>query len=473
MKPRFGWRGDALISVCKAKWSLCLEETWDAISCAVGAWDCFLLGGKCCFQSTREGRTLLFTDGRSRTSAGVWTGKTGVAVQQEMGSCSSAEGIPSGKGPYAVGCTDLMADHTIKGSFLRLYYPCWRDGAHEDLLWIPRKEYYYGLADFLKINRRIAAWLFGRLFGSVTCPANWNVPFRTGEKYPLIIFSHGLGAFRTLYSAICIELTSQGFVVAAVEHRDESASATYYFKDKENSDAQQQNSTTITSPFLESLEKWIYYRRLKPLEHEFPLRHQQVQQRADECIEALNLITDINSGKQVKNSLPLEFDWTTLKDCIDLCKVAIMGHSFGGATVVQSLSKDTRFRCGVALDSWMFPLGDEVYSKVIQPLFFINSERFQWAGNIMKIKKLDCPVIQRKMITLLGTVHQSFPDFTFLTGSFIGRLFQLKGSIDPCISMDICNKASLAFLQKHLGSELRLTIPSKLWKRRKKHFLLF
>lgn len=60
-----------------------------------------------------------------------------------------------------------------------------------------------------------------------------------------------------------------------------------------------------------------------------------------------------------------------------------------------------------------------------------------------------------------GTVHQSFPDFTFLTGNWIGKLMKLKGEIDPELAIDLSNKATLAFLQRHLGeSNKTLTVPA-------------
>lgn len=58
-----------------------------------------------------------------------------------------------------------------------------------------------------------------------------------------------------------------------------------------------------------------------------------------------------------------------------------------------------------------------------------------------------------------GTVHQSFPDFTFLTGNWIGKLMKLKGEIDPEIAIDLSNKATLAFLQRHLGEKLSPSLP--------------
>ncbi|XP_032398746.1 platelet-activating factor acetylhydrolase isoform X2 [Etheostoma spectabile] len=371
-------------------------------------------------------------------------------------SCSNHLGIPPAKGPNAVGCTDFMMDHTAQGSFFRLYYPCQTTEKAERPDWVPCKEYFNGLTDFMNINRTFGEKIFNYLFGSFKIPAALDAPFKSNAKCPVIIFSHGLGAFRTLYSAICAELASQGFIVASVEHRDQSASATYYFRDKTESEKANKNNGPKTSGSAQDdnlVREWMYYRRLKPGEREFPLRNEQVKKRADECIRALDKLIEINSGISVQNVLQTKFDWTTLENSMDLCRIAVMGHSFGGATVIEALCKEVKFKCGVALDVWMNPLDDEIFPRVKQPIFFINSEKFQWAGNISRIKKLDSAVIQRKMITIRGTVHQSFPDFTFLTGNWIGKLMKLQGEIDPELAIDLCNKATLAFLQRHLGLE--------------------
>lgn len=41
--------------------------------------------------------------------------------------------------------------------------------------------------------------------------------------------------------------------------------------------------------------------------------HPQVKQRADECILALDRLTQINSGRPVQNVLQTKFDCTTLE----------------------------------------------------------------------------------------------------------------------------------------------------------------
>lgn len=116
-----------------------------------------------------------------------------------MGSASSNHlGIPPGKGPNTVGCTDFMVDHTIQvdtlkishfdsecnivvtvnmslrevcflqGSLFRLYYPCQETASTEKPDWIPSREYFNGLADFMKINRTLSERIFNYLFG-ISC----------------------------------------------------------------------------------------------------------------------------------------------------------------------------------------------------------------------------------------------------------------------------------------------------------------
>ncbi|KAK7815571.1 hypothetical protein U0070_005683 [Myodes glareolus] len=344
-------------------------------------------------------------------------------IQAVMSAASSgASKIPKGNGSYPVGSTDLMFGYTNESeygsSIVKLLF-----GSLNTSLGFLRKDRGLGPGD-------------EHIQGSMKTPASWNSPLRTGEKYPLIVFSHGLGGFRTIYSAIGIGLASYGFIVAAVEHRDGSASATYYFDD-------QMAAKTDN-------KSWLYLKMLKQEEEE-RVRKEQVRQRAKECSQALSAILDIAYGNPKENILDSDFDLEKLKGAIDGDKIAVIGHSFGGATVIQTLSEDQRFKCGIALDPWMYPVSEELHSKIFQPLFFINSAQFQSSKAIEKMKKFYQPGKERKMITIRGSVHQNFADFTFVTGKIIGNKLTLKGEIDSGVAMDLINKASLAFLQKHLG----------------------
>ncbi|NXI72547.1 PAFA2 acetylhydrolase, partial [Anseranas semipalmata] len=341
--------------------------------------------------------------------------------------------LPLGKGPHHVGCVDVMVGHTRQGLFLRLFYPCLPQEGAERPLWIPRYEYCGGLADFTGRSQRWCAPLLSVAFGSCRVPASWKGPFKPcGSGYPLVIFSHGLGAFRTVYSSVCMELASRGFVVAVLEHRDHSACATYF-------------CTAGTGQ-----EQWIHYQRVPQGQKEFYFRNKQVHQRADECVRALRLFQDISSGKSVPNVLHQDFDLSVLKDSVDLAKVAVMGHSFGGVTAVLALVKEPSFRCAVALDAWMFPLENALYPEVPKPVLFINTEKFQTPESIAKMKRLSSRNSQTKIITVLGSVHQSQTDFAFLSGKLAGHIFNVRGTLDPYKGLDITSRAALAFLQRHL-----------------------
>ena len=68
------------------------------------------------------------------------------------------------------------------------------------------------------------------IFNKYTVPATYGAKIINSEKMekiPVLIFSHGLGGTKQCYSTVCCELSSQGFIVGAVEHRDGSASFSY------------------------------------------------------------------------------------------------------------------------------------------------------------------------------------------------------------------------------------------------------
>ena len=71
----------------------------------------------------------------------------------------------------------------------------------------------------------------------------------------------------------------------------------------------------------------------------------QVKQRSFEVKQGLNLLYLLNNGGEIRNMLEdcRTFDYGQFKGRLDVDTAAVMGHSFGGATTIQTLSEDSRF----------------------------------------------------------------------------------------------------------------------------------
>jgi platelet-activating factor acetylhydrolase len=176
-----------------------------------------------------------------------------------------------------------------------------------------------------------------------------------------------------VYSLIHCDLASHGYIVAAVEHKDGSACLSYTKTKSEN--------TQGGEPVYE--DKWIEY--IDAENTALPLRYDQVKQRSSEVSSTLDFLEVLDRGQQFKDLLNNNFDFSLFKNGIDLDHVVAMGHSYGGATSLVTLAKDPRFKCGVCLDTWTFPVYKDVFDQVKKPLVFINTWSFQWPYNVRRM----------------------------------------------------------------------------------------
>ncbi len=257
------------------------------------------------------------------------------------------------------------------------------------------------------------------------------------------------------YSTLCSEVASRGFFVAAVEHADGSASSAR--KINSNGDLE-----------------WVPTKKV--IGDDYNVRNGQVNIRAKECLEALNMIKSINSGerngvKHVFGDDNNEFQVESLENKVDFDKDSVLlGHSFGGSTIVKALQvgqdeeNKINFDSAFCLDAWMFPIRFEsrtTFSKISSktPVFFFNYEKFQWKRNLTTMRvfetRLACqdqddadrakineeeasqerrdlasasskllnPTVQGNVATLKAAVHYVASDVpTLMAGTWLGHL---------------------------------------------------
>lgn len=147
-----------------------------------------------------------------------------------------------------------------------------------------------------------------------------------GKKWPVAVFSHGLGGTRNAYSQFCGSLASHGQVVIVPEHRDMSAPITYV-----------RDFNSKSKQF-----KPVSYRRMMEVnETARILRTFQLVQRVREIVSILKVLLEqkIDLVPLTYLSKPtaakVDFDWEYVDTSLE--KVVYSGHSFGAATAVATV----------------------------------------------------------------------------------------------------------------------------------------
>lgn len=178
-------------------------------------------------------------------------------------------------------------------------------------------------------------------FGSIETHALGGAPVSDAQQtWPVLVFSPGLSIPREQYTALCTDLASRGFVVVALSVPYESS------------------VSVLAGGRI--VGQTIHPDVTGPPPH--PALERLISIRADDTRFVLD---------QLGRLAELE-PRSALAGRLDLQRAGIVGHSLGGATAVEVMAADPRFRVGVNLDGKLF--GDEPDARLDRPFLWVQSD---------------------------------------------------------------------------------------------------
>jgi len=266
----------------------------------------------------------------------------------------------------------------------------------------------------------LPSWMFSS-FGSVKTHALQS-PRVSSERtrWPVLLFSSGLSVPREEYTALVTDLASRGYVVIAVSYPYESAVSVL---------ANGQVVGQTAHPDVMG-----------------PPPHPEVQRLIDiRTADSSFVLDQLSRLAQLDPASPLV-------GRLDLGHVGFVGHSIGGATAVQVLESDPRFKVGVDLDGKLF--GAERTAHLAQPFLWIQSDGPQTAeyaqGRDSFFRGLRGA---GALLTVKGAVHMSFTDApSYVTSLGRGLLGSATfGSVSATDMTVMTSDAISAFVSPALG----------------------
>jgi dienelactone hydrolase len=249
-----------------------------------------------------------------------------------------------------------------------------------------------------------------------------------GRRHGLIVLSPGFTNSRATLSSLAEDLASHGYVVAVVDHTYENRATT--FPDGRVTDCAACEVDELPG-FWEKL----------------------VQSRAADVSFVLDELTGPHPT------------WPSRKRrgarLIDPSRIAVGGHSAGGASTIHAMLADPRIRAGLDIDgSTHVPIPDPGLSR---PFMFMGSADSYTPGAPGPYDDWEKDWQQmtgwKRWIMVTGTVHQSFTDL----GVFAGQLgIDIGATIDASRALAITRAYTKAFVDLHLRGRPQslMTAPS-------------
>ena len=239
-------------------------------------------------------------------------------------------------------------------------------------------------------------------------------------KYPVFIFSHGITGSRHLHQILFEHLASKGYIVFALDHSFD-ANLTI-FPDGKVAD---------------------YRSEITGHPDSILIREKQINTRAFDIGFIIDQIREIETGM---------ID-SKLSGRLDLDRVALGGHSYGGATAILASHNHEIVKACVVLDGWISPIPDEVISEGINvPFLFMGRPSWHdsdYPGDYERLADLITHSSNEKYdLRINQTLHLDYTDIPLMS-PLVKHVMDV-GDLKPSTTLSLINDLVLGFLEVHL-----------------------
>jgi predicted dienelactone hydrolase len=353
---------------------------------------------------------------------------------------------PRPRGDFRVGVRDLeLRDPgqpaATRGLMARVWYPALGGSG------TPRRlhEGVEGEAMVQAGARMLPAALLRRFGRTVTASQADAAP--APGRFPLLVFSHGLGGVVSQNTQLAEDLTSHGYVVCALAHPGGAAAICYPDGSCEHlaraqwdaliGDPEQLAADRALRAAADVRTRWLVLRRSLELE---PLRAAHRQWTAN--------ITTAITRLAAREDLLAQVDFE---------RIGALGMSFGGAASASAAHVDSRIRAAVNLDGGQ--RGDELVDRLIRvPLLLLHSHTAPmrdggsyndfhyepWASAGCNTR------VSRRVVD--GAGHLSFTDLALFGRGPLHRLLGTAG-IDGARVLALTADVTRRFFDRHLKQD--------------------
>jgi len=254
---------------------------------------------------------------------------------------------------------------------------------------------------------------------------SWSEAQPVNKKFPVIIFSHGIGGLKTQNTTQMEEMASHGYVVFSCDHAYDAGVSIF------PGERIILGKTAIPDDLTKE-EKWN-------------MRRAQLDYRAADIQFMLDEMAQGN------------FLSVALKNSLDLEHIGVFGHSFGGGASVVVAATDERIDACFGLDAWFLPVPSNVLnSDLKKPFIHLGQVRWKEKDNYLKLDTLAANNSAWSLrLDVQGATHYDFTDF-----SQFSKLTKRYGSgeIAPPRIRKITNSVVREFFDQYLKNGPALVV---------------